>query len=147
MKHASTMSIFNGIAYVEEAAEELPQFQRASAMVGGEFSVGVIGRDRGVQADAADEAHRVVQAAVGRGPQAVHGYNARMFEAAGDFRFEEEPLSRNRVVGLLVFDAFQGDVAIQLRVVRTVNHAEPAAGMKVLDPEPIGAGSARASER
>ena len=61
--------------------------------------IGVKSLDGVLQAVAADEAHGVVWAAIGITAQSIHRHDPWMLQAAGDFRFEQEPAAAVWIVG------------------------------------------------
>ncbi len=144
VQDAPAVGVVDRVADVQEAAEELAQFQRAPAGIPLQRLVGVEAIDRFLEAAAADEPHRVVRPAVVVGPEAVDRDNARMLQAAGDLGLEHEPRAAGRVVGVLVEDLLQRDLAVQLAVERHEHGAEAPACVRAEDAEPLAVGAGRA---
>ena len=106
--------------------------------------VGVEAVDGLLERFAADEPHGVVGAAVGVGAQAVDGDDAGVLQAAGDLGLDEEPPAAGRVVGVLLEDLLERDLAVQFAVEGHEDGAEPAAGVRAEDAEPLSIGGGRA---
>src|SRR5262249_51190537 len=77
-----------------------------------------------------DETHRVTRLASLISHQAVDRHDARMLQLAGNLGFEQEAAASRRVAGVVVLDAFQGNLAVQFRVERQVNFAGAPLGME-----------------
>ena len=137
------MGIVDGVADVGEPAEKLAQVERALAAVGLLRRVGVEAVDRDLQAVAADEPHGVIGPAVGVRAQSIDWHDARMLETAGDLGFEQEPLTAGRVVGVIVQDLLERDLAVQLAVQCDEDGAEAAAGVRPQDAEAMSIGGGR----
>ncbi len=92
-----------------------------------------------LEALAADEPHGVVRPAVLAGAQAVDRDDARMLQPAGDLGLPQEPSPADGVVGVVGLDLLEGDLAVQLRVQRHEDRADPAPGMMPdeLEPAPV----------
>ena len=60
-----------------------------------------------------------------------------MFQPAGDLGLDEEPGAAGGVVGVVVEDLLEGDLAVQLGVERHEDRPQPAAGMGPEDAEPL----------
>ncbi len=93
--------------------------------------------DRLLEAVAADEPHRVVRPAAVVGAQTIDRDDAGMFQAAGDLGLDQEPLSAGRVVGVVVEDLLEGNLAIQLAVERDEHGAQTASGVWPQHAEPL----------
>src|SRR6516165_9125798 len=89
----------------------------------------MIARNRILERLALDEAHRVERPAVAVLPQAVDGDDAGMFQAASDFRLAHEAAAAVRVVGVLVLNFLQRDLAVQLLIERDEDLADAAFAM------------------
>jgi hypothetical protein len=63
--------------------------------------------------------------AVRVGAQAVDGYDAGVFQAAGDLGFQEEAGAAVRIVGVPVLDLFEGNLAVQLFVASYKHLSQP----------------------
>ena len=68
--------------------------------------------DRFLEAIAADEPHGVIGAAVVVSAQSVDRDDPGMLEPAGDLGLGEESESADRVVGTMVEDLLEGDLAV-----------------------------------
>ena len=135
MQHAPAVGIGDGVADVEEPAEQLAELQRPLGRVD-VGAVGIVEAVDGVgQRVAADEPHGVERAAGGVVAQAVDGDDAGMLELAGDLGLEHELGASRAVVGMFVLDFLEGDLAVELVVEGDRDDAEPAAGMRPDDPE------------
>ena len=100
--------------------------------------------DRLLEAVAPDEPHGVVRPAVAVGAQAVDRDDARVLQPAGDLGLEQEPLAAGRVVGVVVEDLLEGDLAVQLAVERHEDGTQPAPGVGPEDAEPLAVAGRRA---
>ncbi len=102
------------------------------------------GGDRRLQRVAPDEPHGIVGPAIAVGPQAVDRHDARVLEPAGDLGFEQEPLAAGRVVGMMVEDLLERDLAVQLGVEGHENRTQASAGVRPQDAKPQAVGRRRA---
>ena len=170
MEHAAAVGVVDGVADVHQAAEQLAQFERSSAGVtrrvsrvfeahrlGGAleglpvglapldppFITGVEAVDGLLEGVAADEPHGVIGTAVGVGPQPVDRDDTGMFQPSGHFGLEQEPLAADRVVGMLIEDLFERDLAVELGVEGDVNGPQAATGMRPQHAEPLAAAGVR----
>ena len=84
------------------------------------------GADGVLEAVAPDEPHGVIGPAVAVAAQAVDRDDPGVLQAAGDLGFEEEPGPAVRVVGVLVEDLLERDLAVQLRVEGDEDRAQAA---------------------
>ncbi len=60
-----------------------------------------------------------------------------MFEAARDLSFEDEPGPAVRVVGVMIEDLLEGDLAVQLGVQRDKNLPQSSPSVRPQDAEPL----------
>ena len=141
---AAAMGIIDGVADVEEAAEQLAQFQRAAAGVVLQCIVAVEVLDRLLEAISPDEPHGVIRAAAAVGAQAVDRHDARVFQATGDLGLGDEPLTADGVVGVPLEDLFQGHLAVQLGIEGHEHLAQTAARMRPEQAEPLAVAGGRA---
>ena len=137
VEHAAAVGVVDRVADVDEPPQELAQRQRAPARVVLQRRVGVEAGDGVLEAVAADEPHRVVGPAVAVAAQAVDRDDPRVLEAAGDLGLEDEPGAAGGVVGVVVEDLLERDLAVQLGVERDEDRAQPAAGVGPQDAEPL----------
>ncbi len=93
--------------------------------------------DRLLEAIALDEAHGVVEATIGVGPEPINRDDARVLEPTGDLGLEQKPLAADRIVGVLVEYLLDGDLAMQLAIERDEYRPQPAPGMRPKDPKPL----------
>ena len=93
--------------------------------------------DRLLEAVALDEPHRIVRAAVAVRSEAINRDNARVLEPAGDLGFDEEPLAAGRVVGVLVEDLLESDLAVQFAIQRHEHRTQSAPGVRPENTEPL----------
>ena len=126
VKDATGMGVFDCVAEIGESPQEFSQLERPKAGVLLQRLVVVESLDGLLERVAADEPHGVVGAAVGVGAEAVDWHDPRMFQPAGDFRFEHEPLAAGRFVGVLLQDLLERDLAVQLAVERHEHGAQAA---------------------
>ena len=70
-----------------------------------------------------------------------------MLQPAGDLGLEQEPLAADRVVGVLVEDLLERDLAVQLGVERDEDGAQAAPGVRPQDAEPLAVGGGGADRR
>src|SRR5262249_39617308 len=96
--------------------------------------------DRLLEADAADQPHGVIRAPILVGPQAVDRHDSGVLQAAGDLGFTDEPGAAVRVVGCSELDLLQGDITAQLFIPGEEDRAEPTAGVRADDAEPLARG-------
>ena len=96
---------------------------------GGEGTWRVKRLDRFLQAVALDEPHRVVRPAVVVLAEPVHGHDAGMLQASGNFSFQHKTSPAVVMVSVVFLQLFERDFAVQLRVECDRDLAESAAGM------------------
>ena len=89
---------------------------------------------------APDEPHGVIGPAVGVVAQAVDGDDPGVLQAAGDLGLDQEPGAAVGVVGVVVEDLLEGDLAVQLGVEGDEDLAQAALGVGPEDPEPAALG-------
>ena len=135
--HAAGVGVIDGVADVEEAAEQLAQAPGSTAGVVLQGFVGVEVLDRLLEAVALDEPHGVVRAAAAVGAQAVDRHDAGVLQPAGDLGLQHEPLAADRVVGVLLEDLLERHLAVQLGVERHEHLAQPAPRMRPEQAEPL----------
>ena len=104
----------------------LTQLQRPRGRVGLQRLVGVEAVDGLLEAVAPDEPHGVKGAAVGVAPEPVDRDDPRVLQPAGDLGLEQEACAAVRVVGVLVEDLLEGDLAVQLAVEGHEDRPQPA---------------------
>ena len=100
--------------------------------------------DRFLEAVAADEPHGVIRAAVAVSAQSVDRDDTGVLEAAGDLGLDEEAVSAGGVVGAVVEDLLEGDLAVELGVEGNEDRAQAASGVRPEDAEPLSVGGGRA---
>jgi hypothetical protein len=144
VQDAPRVGVADRVADVEEPPQELAQPQRAAAGVGLQRLVGAEAVDRLPEAIALDEAHGVIRPAVGVVAQAVDRHDARVLQPAGDLGLQQEAGAAGRVVGLLVADLLEGDLAVQFLVEGHEDGAQAAPGVRPQDAEPLAVGGGRA---
>ncbi len=81
--------------------------------------------DRFLEAVAADKPHRVIRTAVIIRAQTVNRHDSGMLEAARDLGLDQKAVSAGRVVGAVVVDLLESDLAVELRVQCDENRAKP----------------------
>ena len=86
---------------------------------------------------APDEPHGVVGPAVAVVAQAIDGDDPGVFEAAGDLGLDQEAGPADRVVGVVVEDLLEGDLAVQLAVERHEDGTQAPLGVRPEDAEPL----------
>ena len=111
VEHAPAVGVVDRVTDVQEPPQESAQSQRPRAGVALDGFVLVKALDGLLEAFPPNEPHRVERAAVGVGAQAVDRHDARMLQPAGDLGFQQEPLAACRVVGMVVEDLFERDLA------------------------------------
>ena len=67
-----------------------------------------------------------------------------VLQPAGDLGLEQEPLAAGRVVGVVVEDLLERDLAVQLAVERHEHRPQPAPGVRPQDAEPLAVAGRRA---
>jgi hypothetical protein len=100
--------------------------------------------DRLLERVAADEPHGVKWAAAGVGTEPIDRHDAGVFQPAGDLGLEQEPLAAHAVVGVIVEDLLEGDLAVQLGIQRHEDGAQSAPGVGAEDAEPLAVAGSRA---
>ena len=144
MKHASAVSVLDGIADVGETPQQPPQLQRASAGILRVRPGGMEVIDRLLEALSLDEPHGVVGPAAVVGPQPVYRHDAGVFKPAGDLGLEHEAGAAEQIVGVRVEDLLEGNLAVQLRVQGHEDGAQATLGVRPQDAEPLSVGGGRA---
>jgi hypothetical protein len=86
--------------------------------------------NRRLEAVALDELHGVIGTAAGLGPQSIHRDDAGVLQPAGDLCFDQEPTAADQIVGALVEDLLESDLAVQLAIERHEHRPQPAAGVE-----------------
>ena len=81
MDHAAGVGVIDGVADVEEAAEQLAQLQRSAAGVVLQRVVAVEVLDGLLERVALDEPHGVIGASAAVGAQAVDRHDARVLQS------------------------------------------------------------------
>ena len=119
--HAARVGIIDGVADVQESAEQLAELEVAPSRgrplaLASDADPVVELVDRFLEAVAADEPHGVIRAAIAVGAQPVDGDDPGVLEPAGDLGLDEEAGSADGVVGAVVEDLLESDLAVQLGV-------------------------------
>jgi hypothetical protein len=144
VQHAARVRVLDGVTHVGEPLQQLAQLQRAAPRLLFQRLIGVEVLDGHFEAVALDEPHRVIGTAAGIGAQPVNRDNSGVLQPAGDLGFHEEPLPAGRVVGVLVEDLLESDLAVQFLIQRHEHRPEPAAGVRPEDAEPQAVAGRRA---
>ena len=144
MQHAAAMGVIDGIARVHEPAKQLAHLQRAAAEVFFQTLVGMKAIDGFLEGIATNETHDVEGPAIGVRAQAINRHDAGMLKPAGDLGLEQEPLAADRVVGMLIKDLLERDLAMELGIERHEYGAQAAARMRTQHAEPLAVGRGRA---
>ena len=84
---------------------------------------------------ATDEPHRVMRPAVLGRSQPVNGHDPRMFQAAGDLCLARTARGCH-IVGEPFVQSFEGDFPVDFPILRNVDLAQPAPGMRPQNLEP-----------
>ena len=137
MNHASRVGIVNGIADVNESAEQFAVPEVARARVAGRVRRGVEAVNGFLEAVATDEPHGVIRAAVAVCAKSVDRDDAGMLQAASDLGLDEEARSAGGVVGAVVENLLESNFAVELGVKRDEDGAQSAPGMRPEDAEPL----------
>ncbi len=138
------MRVADSVADVQEPPQELAQVQRPAARVVRECLVGVEAADGLLETIALDEPHGVEGASVAVGAQSVDRDDAGVFQTAGDLGLDEEPLAAGGVVGVVVEDLLERDLAVELRVERHEDGPQAAPGVRPQDAESLAVAGGRA---
>src|SRR4051794_33589985 len=77
--------------------------------------------DRILQAVSLDETHRVERPPIRVLAQPIHRHDARMLQAAGDLRFEQEARAAFGVAGVTFLDLLQRHFAVQLFIMGDID--------------------------
>ena len=147
MDHAAGVGVIDGVADVEEAAEQLAQLQRAAAGVVLERVVAVEMLDGLLEGVALDEPHGVIGAPAAVGAQAIDRHDARVLQPAGDLGLGDEPLAADGIVGVLLEDLLQRHLAVQLGIQGHEHLAQPAARVRPQHAEPLAIAGGRADRQ
>ena len=149
------MRVIDGVADVEEAAEQLAQFQVAAGNGGarpltrpsgtlsprGRGGITVVSLMEGVdgllERVPLDEPHRVIGAPAAVGAQAVDRHDTRVLQSAGDLGLGDEPLAADRVVGVLLENLLERHLTVQLGIQGHEHLAQTAARMWPEQAEPL----------
>src|SRR5262249_18096180 len=126
MQHAATMRVGDGVAHVDEAAQQLPKGEPALAGIRQRQGLHVKLLDGFLEALPANEADPLIRPAVVVPSEPVPRHKAGMLEPAGDFGFENEAPPAAGVVSALGLDLLQRYLAVKLGVLRHVDFAESA---------------------
>jgi hypothetical protein len=86
--------------------------------------------DRVTQRPALDEAHGVTRPAFGVLPQAMHRHNAGVLQLRRDLGFKKESPLALGIVPMVLLDALQGHLAVQLLVLGQVDFTQATAGVE-----------------
>ena len=124
--------------------KSLRSSRRTTPRVGLQNPIGVEALDGLLEAVAADEPHGVIRAAIAIGAESVDRDDAGVLEPAGDLGLDEEPGAAGRVVGVVVEDLLERDLAIELGVECDEDRAQASAGVRpeYAEAEPAGGGGA-----
>src|SRR5437764_1437590 len=87
------------------------------------------GGDGFLERVAADEPHRVVGPAIAVVPEPVDRDDAGVLQAAGDLGLDQEPGPAHRVVGVVVENPLERDLAVELAVERHEDNSQSALSM------------------
>ena len=140
MEHAAAVGVVDRVADVDEPPQQLAQLERAAPRVLARDASAWKLLDGLLERISLDEPHGVVGPAVGIGAQAVDRHDPGVLEPAGHLGLEEEPLAAGRVVGMMVEDLLEGDLAVQFGIERHEDGAQAAAGVGPQDVEPLAVG-------
>ena len=77
-------------------------------------------------------------------PEAVDRDDSRVLESAGHFGFQEKPRPTDRIIGVLVEDLLERDLAVKLAVQRDEDSAQTTLGVGSQDAESLSIGRGRA---
>src|SRR5262245_12311107 len=93
-------------------------------------------RDRVLETLPTHEPHRVERPSIRMMAQAVHRYDSRMLQTAGDLHFEQKARERLSFTGVSVLDRFESPLAVQLFVKRHGNDTQATLSMGPENAEP-----------
>ncbi len=96
--------------------------------------------DRLLEAVPSDEPHGIIRPAVGVVPEAVDGDDPGMLQTSRHLGFEQEAGAAPGVVGVMLLDLLQRDLAPEFLVEGEVDLADRAPGMRADDSIPGPAG-------
>jgi hypothetical protein len=140
VQDTATVRVFHRKTHVDEPADQFPEldivrigptaFRRGSLC-----PLLVKGVDRLFQAVAPDEPHRVKRAPVLEVAQSVRRHDPRMFQTAGDFRFQQKPLLCVFAGPVLGFDLFERHFPVKFPVHRDGHPAQSAFGVRTQNLE------------
>jgi hypothetical protein len=136
MENPSAVRVVDGVADGDEPGEELVERQGVAERRRVLDLVRLLELlDRGLEAVAADEPHRVVRSAVGIAAQAVDRDNSGVFEPSGDLGLENEPELAIGLASMSFLDLLQRHLAVQLGVDGDVDLAQATPGVEPDRPE------------
>src|ERR1043165_4737438 len=127
------MRILHGLAYVDEPAQQLAQFQIAVGVALSLRLGPVINFDGALEAIPFDETHRIKRPAVGIEAKAVHRDDARMFQSPRDLRLQQKAGSVLRMIGKTLLDFLQRNLAVQFLVLGDEDLAKSPLGVRPKD--------------
>ncbi len=134
---AAAVRVGDRVAGVDQAAQQPAEGDLAPARLARGVLLGVEPLDRAAEGLALDQPHRVVRPPVGISAQAVDRHDPRMLQPPGEPGLEQEPRLAGRVVRVVRPQLLHRDLAIELRVDRQEDLAQPPARMGPHDPEPL----------
>ncbi len=145
MHDAAAVRIRDGVAGVDQAAQQPAEGDLAPGRVAQTVLLAVEPLDGVAQGLALDESHRIVRPPVGVSPQSIDRHDARMLQPPGEPGLEQEPRLAERVVRVIRPQLLQRDLAIELGVDRQEDLAQPPACVRPHDAKALVDGDGPAS--
>ena len=154
MQNLAVVRVLHSVADIDQAVDQIAKLPLAGIrkLVGGRRSgstcrgvsgLGLVATGLAVkptdgveQALTTNEAHRVKRSAIVEVPQSVNRHNAGVLKTARDFRLDDESRLGILAAGILEFDFFEGDLAVQLLIERHMHAAQPTFSMWSQNSEP-----------
>ncbi len=90
-----------------------------------------------LEAVSPDEPHGVVRPAVGVLTEPVDRNDSRVLQTSGNPGFLQEPVAAVRVIGVIVEDALECDLAVELDIARDKNGTKPTMSVGSQNVEPL----------
>jgi hypothetical protein len=137
VENPSTVGVVDRVADVDEPPEELAEGKRPLAWIALEFWVAMEALDRFLERIAPDEPHGVVRPAVVVVPESINRNDPGMLQAAGDLGLDQESGPAHLVVGVVVEDLLERDLAVQLGVESHEDSAQAALSVGPEDSKPL----------